>query len=115
MSKPRSPLRSPTLKEILAGAERAAKRMESWPKWMRDLSRNPSQRQPLSSPEPKPESKPKEKHHMETIRITIDVTYSGDSPDPSTLLDSVQDNCAELLDPYDDTPVDSFNVSVEEK
>lgn len=43
---------------------------------------------------------------MEKVIITIEVTYTDDSPDHSSLLDSVQDNIAELLNPYDDSPFD---------
>ena len=42
--RPRSPLRSPTLAEILEGAKRVEERMAKWPEWMQELSRNPSQR-----------------------------------------------------------------------
>lgn len=52
---------------------------------------------------------------MEKVLITIEVTYTDDSPDHSALLDSVQDNIAELLDPYDENHFDEedgFVVSV---
>ena len=43
---------------------------------------------------------------MEKVIITIEVTYTDDSPDHSALLDSVQDNIAELLNPYDENHFD---------
>lgn len=43
---------------------------------------------------------------MEKVIITIEVTYTDDSPDHSSLLDSVQDNIAGLLNPYDENHFD---------
>jgi len=49
--------------------------------------------------------------------VTIEATYKSEGegdPDPSALLDSVQDNIKELLEPYGEE-VDEFEVSVEDK
>jgi len=47
-------------------------------------------------------------------KVTIEVEYEeGEAPDPSSLLDSVQDNAEDLLEPYGET-VEKFEVSVED-
>ena len=47
-------------------------------------------------------------------KITIDVEYDkGSYPDPSKLLDSIQDNIAEFLSPYDEA-IYGFEVCVED-
>ncbi len=37
--------RTPTLKEVLEGAEQASRRFADWPQWKRELSSSPSRRQ----------------------------------------------------------------------
>ena len=49
---------------------------------------------------------------MDSVKITITVVYE-DRPDPSQLLDEIQDNIQEYLTPNDET-VESFNVCVED-
>ncbi len=48
-------------------------------------------------------------------KVTIEVTYddSDNYPDPSTILDSIQDNVEGLLSPYGEK-VEKFEVSVED-
>lgn len=47
-------------------------------------------------------------------KITIDVEYEDDGPDPSWILDSFQDNASELLSPDEEmVSVKDFEISVE--
>jgi hypothetical protein len=48
--------------------------------------------------------------------VTIEVTYDGEDPDPSALLDAVQDrpDLEDILSPHGES-VENVEVSVEEK
>lgn len=49
---------------------------------------------------------------MEKVKITIEVTYTGDAPDHSALLDAIQESVKHLeLDPYGENSFDEEGVS----
>lgn len=49
-----------------------------------------------------------------TYKVVIEVSYEGEEPDPSALLDSIQDNVEEFLSPYGET-VSNFEVCVNDQ